>query len=154
LNNNERGPTVFERFAMTELETIVAMLQTRSRGGGVTLELPTYDRRTQRRGQSTLTKIIERQTVLIWDGVIAVELARRAGVLDCAVHVSTDEKQRKLRFLRYYARRGKSSADALRLFDERQYDEHVPILELGKQARWQVTLDGALATTEAEAISR
>jgi D,D-heptose 1,7-bisphosphate phosphatase len=140
----DRAPGVLGRFDMPALETVVARAITRAQAE-VEIVLPAYDRRTRRRADATHRIVLQPNEIVIWEGVVAVELARRMGFGTKSVQVESDEVARRARFACYDARRGISADASAVVFAAREQDEHVPIRALGVQAALRISLDAAFA---------
>ena len=72
--------------------------------------MPAYSRRDRRRLPSTLARTFAADTVVIWEGIVAVELARLVGALERSVHLDSREPGRRQRVLQHYANRGMADA--------------------------------------------
>ncbi len=138
--DRERG--VFGRFDMAALETIIAQARRRV-GGAVEINLPAYDRRNYRSVKDALRQVLRPGEIVIWEGVVAVELARRVGSIAESVQIEADEDDRRVRFARYQARRGIRPEASAAIFAARERDEHEPIRAIGAKAAFQVNLNRA-----------
>lgn len=137
-----RQSGVYGRYDISDMEGVVQAL--RRATGSVEFDVPMYSRLQRRRRGSRRQVIESPEAVCIFEGVAAVELARRAGMLELAVHVETLEAGRRHRVIREYEIRG-GREDGARIYEERQGDEFEVIEAAGALAAWRVSLDAAFA---------
>jgi histidinol-phosphate phosphatase family protein len=148
LGLDERGAGVFGRFDMAALEQVVLDVGKRAVEPAA-LTMPAYSRSERRRLPGTLTRTFDADTTILWEGIVAVELARRAGALARSIHVETSEADRRERVLAHYVSRGIPEAGPSALA-ERETDEHVPIRALGAIAAVRISLDSQMRTPAME----
>jgi histidinol-phosphate phosphatase family protein len=83
-----RGIDVFCHTGITAAQQMVALATARGQAPAV-LTMPTHSRPAGRGRPSTTTKTLTAETVVIWEGVIAVEVARRVDALNRSVHLES-----------------------------------------------------------------
>ena len=109
----------------------------------VELEPPAYARRFRRSEWSGPGLVLPPGATVIWDGVMALELARRCGRADRTIQVDAAEAPRLARVRHQVARRGAGSgprgADAC---------EHDILVRLGEAAAHRICLDGWLGAAK------
>jgi histidinol-phosphate phosphatase family protein len=130
----ERGSNVLERYDAPALLKLITSLVGRTHEHAVTV--PIYSKNNTEL-KHKIQKTIQPQDVLIFEGTIALHLAKSASsLLDAHSHlwyVTMDEGQRKSRVLKEYALRGKSGLEAEQIYAQRLADE-MPYLEADKSA--------------------
>lgn len=144
LGAERRGNDVFGRYDLDELGRIATRLLD-GRGRPQTIDVPFYSRRTKTRLPVPERLEIPAGAVMIFEGVVAVELARRLGRLADAIDIRADEAARRERVLREYRVRGLSRDAAEAVYESRHADEHVPVTELGLRAARYVSIDAVFA---------
>ncbi|MFO0005934.1 MAG: hypothetical protein ACK559_32890, partial [bacterium] len=98
---DQRRPVVLGRYEMTEIEAAVRKAAAR-RDGEVTLGLPVYSRRSRARLAMTRDIALPAGAVVLWEGTVALELARRTGFCKHTIQVETDPAARRARFDNFY----------------------------------------------------
>lgn len=147
LPEEQRGPGVLARYEIAEIMSAVQEAKARLFHEG-TLSLPFYSRRNRTRLAIKRNLKLEPSTVVLWEGTIALEVAKLAGLPDYTIHLETEHAERRTRFERFYSLRGLKSDEITALWEARERDEH-PVLEtLGKNAIHRVNLDEAFRRTE------
>lgn len=141
-SNADRAPSVFGRFDLIALENVVARARARAHSS-VEIKLPAYHRRDRRRVDDAFRIVLHRDEIVIWEGVVAVELANRVGLAAWSVHMETDEIARRARFVHYETRRGNGAEASAAIFAAREQDEHEPIRALANRAAFRFNLDNA-----------
>ena len=130
----ERGSNVLERYDVPALLKLITSLVRRTHERAVTV--PIYSKNNAEL-KHKIQKTIQPQDVLIFEGTIALHLAKSASsLLDAHSHlwyVTMDEALRKARVLAEYALRGKSGLEAEQIYMQRLQDE-MPYLESDKSA--------------------
>ncbi len=139
----KRGQGVLERYDLKGIANTVGRAKERASKEVLQIELPAYSRRIKQTLDIKRSVSLEPDTLVIWEGVVAIEIAARLGLLARSVMVETDEEPRWQRFLAYDRRRGITEQDSLLSWQAREKDEHPVILERGKFAPFKITLDGA-----------
>ena len=145
---DERGPDVFARFGMQALERAVADAACR-KTGPVAIELPSYHRVKRSRGAMGLRRHMDPGTIVIWEGVVALELARLAGS-SRTIQITAREDGRRTRLARFYERRGETAEAVDALYAERERDEHHLITAAGSNAASRISLDDVLGAAPTE----
>lgn len=113
-------------------------------GSRVDVEIPVYDRMARRPRSERVTKSIGLEDVLIFEGVVALEMPVLGSVH--RVWVEVDESVRKERFAREYAWRGRSE-EVERLYADRKH-EHKRLLLQRASASWVAYSTPPRAPTE------
>lgn len=144
LASRDRQPSLFGRFDFNSMEAAFRVAATRS-SGAVTLDLPTYSHRRRERLQQSKSVRIAPGTIVLWEGVVALQLARIFSSPSTAIQVNTAENQRCIRFHKYNARHGLSQQDSDAAWSSRTIDEHPIITALEATAAFQISLDGLLS---------
>lgn len=147
LPNVKRGADVLGRYEMDSILAAFAQASHR-RTGEVSLSLPAYSRQMRDRLPSTLTKVLRPGEVVIWEGVIAIELARRLSHLETSVATTVDETHRIDRLSREYRLRGESDERIQAIYDQREQDEHPWVRQSISAAHFQVVLPAATPCDE------
>jgi histidinol-phosphate phosphatase family protein len=143
---NERALGAFGRFDMELLVDAVGRAAGRQ-DASVDLELPAYPRGFRRSASSPLRLPLPRSATVIWEGVVALELARRCGYLTRTIQVEAAEDHRRARFQHYDRRRGIAAAASMAAWQEREANEHEPLRLLGSAASHRISLDGLLGAS-------
>jgi D,D-heptose 1,7-bisphosphate phosphatase len=143
----DRQPGVLGRYETDQVETIVRMLAQPTERQ---LVVPFYSRRKRERASIVQELRIDASATVIVEGVIALEIARRCGLLSSAIDVRCDETRRRNRVIREYELRGLSQRDAEAVYSSREHDEHDPLREIGRLASHSINLDTALSDSEAQ----
>ena len=148
LPDAERTPGLLGRFDLDGALTAYAAAAQR-RAGAVRLDgLPVFSARTRTRLQAKTPLQLEPQTIVIWEGVIALAMAERLGALDRCVFVDSEEPARRRRVIAEYVGRGRTPAEAEKVYSSRLSDE-VSLIEAGRASTAQVlSLDGRLGQWE------
>jgi histidinol-phosphate phosphatase family protein len=135
---SERGANVLERYDLPAILELINSLVARTQA--LTVTVPIYSKvnsTNKAQKKCAIEKTINPQDVLIFEGTIALHLARLASSLSNtnshSWYVTMDERQRKSRVLAEYAVRGKSGAQAEQIYVQRLADE-MPFLEADKSA--------------------
>jgi uridine kinase len=145
----DRQPGVLGRYDTDEIERVVRLL---GRGTAQSISMPYYSRRKRQRVPSLhQTLRVGADAVVIVEGVVAIDIARRCGMLDVAIDVRADERCRKGRVMHEYEVRGWARPDAESLYASREHDEHQPLRELGRLAASSISLDDVLFDNELKA---
>ena len=130
----ERGPNVLERYDVPALMELITSLVGRTQERAVAVPIYSKNNTELKR---RIQKTIQPEDVLIFEGTIALHLAKLASSLsDTHSHrwyVTMDEALRKARVLSEYALRGRSREEAEQIYAQRLADE-MPYLELDKSA--------------------
>ena len=143
----DRPPGVFNRFDTERLVAVHARAATRAQTD-VQLSLPAYHRRRRQRQENALGLTLHPGDVVIWEGVVALELARRLGLSAQTIQIDTDETGRRTRFLHYDTRRGLAPEASASSLAVREDDEHPAITALADGARFRITIDDIFAKTK------
>lgn len=94
------------------------------RSNTLRLMLPFYQKKTRRQISSALEIEISPDDVIIFEGVIALNLAQYSKVETYQFSISIDEDQRKARFMDEYRRRMLTEEEAQNLYQARISDEY------------------------------
>jgi D,D-heptose 1,7-bisphosphate phosphatase len=143
----ERGPTVFGRFDMAGLSGTVGRAAQRA-VSPVQLDLPAYSRRLKRTLPTCHLLNLPPNAVVLWEGVVALELARLVGGSARTIHVDTDEFERRVRFHHYDARRGIGAAASTIAWRIRDEDEHALLRDMADSVKHRISLDGLLTVQD------
>jgi histidinol-phosphate phosphatase family protein len=130
---SERGTNVLERYDLPALLELINSLVGRIQARTVTVPIYSKVNSTNKaQKKREMEKTISPQDILIFEGTIALHLAKLASSLSNTNshrwYVTMDETLRKARVLAEYALRGKSGADAEQIYAQRLQDE-MPFLE-------------------------
>lgn len=136
---SQRGPDVLERYEMDAITDAFALASDRNKGEA-SLSLPAYSRRLRERLPVALTQMLHPGEIVIWEGVIAIELARRLARLETSVATSIDEARRADRLSREYRLRGESDERIQAIYTQREHDEHPWVRQSISAARFQIAL--------------
>jgi D,D-heptose 1,7-bisphosphate phosphatase len=153
LSEDQRRAGVLGRYEMTEIESAFQTAQAR-RESQVTLSLPVYSRRSRARLAMTRKLALPPGTVVLWEGTVALELARLTGFSEYTIQVETDSAARRTRFDRFYRLRGLEPDEISAIWASREGDEYPVLGALGKEAAYRVNLDTAFARLEDSAIAK
>ncbi len=145
----EREPTVFGRFDMPALADVAGRVARRA-FSPVQLDLPAYSRRLKRTLPARRSLNVPADAIVLWEGVVALELARRVGGSTRTIHVDTDESRRQLRFHHYDARRGIGADDSRIAWQARDGDEHPLLQAMATSAKYRFCLDGLLTVSNSK----
>ncbi|MGY3802554.1 HAD-IIIA family hydrolase [Pigmentibacter ruber] len=117
-------------FASYDLESIKNILpKMKNFEENFVLDLPTYNRYTQTQERGNSLKIeIEKNSVLIFEGVIVLGIPEILNLFDHKIYVSISEEKRKERVLNEYILRGKSFEEAAKIYFDRFHSEY-PIID-------------------------
>ncbi len=139
--DDERGPGLGGRFDLDGMSAAWARAQERVHGKVVLDGLPLFSLRDRRRLDGAPPIELSQDTIVIWEGVSALDLARRSGALDRCVYVDSNETGRRERVVREYVKRGRDPAAAAGVYDSRLADEIEPVMEGKTLAARVVSLD-------------
>jgi hypothetical protein len=114
----------------------------------VQLDLPAYSRRLKRTLPIRRLLDLRSDTIVLWEGVVALELARMVGESARTIHVDTDESERRARFHHYDERRGIGAAASATAWQTRDGDEHAVLRSMALSARHRISLDGLLTVPD------
>jgi uridine kinase len=121
-----RTPGVMGRYDLSEIRNILS-LRHAEHENKIFLELPEYNKYTQRKEFTGESILIYPQDVLIVEGTIALTL-----LSDCesarGFYLEIDESIRRLRVIKEYVSRGKTPIEAERIYIDRQFDE-IPVIK-------------------------
>lgn len=153
LPEDQRRPGVLGRYEMTEIEAAVHKAEARH-DGEVTLGLPVYSRRSRARLAITRNLSLPAGAVVLWEGTVALELARRTGFSKYTIQVETDPAARRSRFDGFYRLRGLEPDESAAIWASREQDEHPVLGSLGTGAACRVNLDAAFVNPDAGTIAK
>ena len=144
-NEVERTPSVFGRYDIEELRSVITRLAGRS--NSVTLDLPIYDKLERCRIDAVKPITLKEDDVVIIEGTIALLLVDAA--VECTSHawfIEVDEDERRERVLREYRLRRFSAKEAEAVYTGRQQDETPIILASAANASRRISprLGGAV----------
>jgi D,D-heptose 1,7-bisphosphate phosphatase len=141
-----RNQGVLGRYQIAKLNALVQSV--RNVGAGlVSIQQPSYSRRHRRQiGLVSLAPITDK-TIVIWEGVPAIELAIHSNLLINSVFVASDEALRRRRLAREYTSRGMSLAQIDEMIAEREIDEYAPLRTQAAKAAFQIDLATAPMST-------
>jgi D,D-heptose 1,7-bisphosphate phosphatase len=128
----EAGDGLLGRFDLDAVAATFAQATTR-RDGPMEIELPVFSLRTRER-QTPMRIALTPDTVIVWEGVIALALAERLGHLTDSLYVETDEAARRERVIAEYLRRGHTTQAAAQVYASRLNDEIRPLAEARSRA--------------------
>lgn len=130
-NKDDRGEGVMGRYDLSViLDLIKALKETNEK---ITLEVPKYDKLTQKIFYTGATVDIHPNNILIIEGVVALTLSEFiSGSKN--YYIQIDENLRKSRVIDEYLSRGKTIEEATKIYLSRQVDEIPVILESSKNA--------------------
>ena len=146
LGLEERGTGVLGRYDMNGILAAARMLGERQSSGTAQISLPTYSRKTRRGLMNASRLVIDKKTIVIWEGVVALEVAAKLDQLEMSVAVHADERKRRMRFEDYDICRGLDSTASEQSWSEREKDEHPMVRESLKRASYAVSLDDILVS--------
>ncbi|WP_428538787.1 HAD-IIIA family hydrolase [Rhodopila sp.] len=132
------GPGAWGGYAIDLLVEALGRANGR-RAAPVELAPPAYAGRFGRSEWSRPGPTLPPGATVIWDGVVALELARRCGRADRTIQVDAAEAPRLVRVRHEAARRGASAA-----WREAEAGEHETLVRLGMAAAHKISLDGLL----------
>lgn len=132
----ERGPGVFKRYDMDGIELALKQLAP-PRQADVVLDLPFYFRKSQASRPHAQAVTVAPHDVVIVEGTIALSCA--ADLPGHRIYVQSTHCDRRSRFLQLQQLRGRSLADAEKLFGERESEETVVVAESRRRADTAVT---------------
>jgi D,D-heptose 1,7-bisphosphate phosphatase len=147
LNESDRLPGVFGRFDMNAIREMYEHASSRSSAGtkSVSLKLPSYSRRTRRQMDAQYDVSLGSETIVIWEGVVALELAARLNELQSTLAVCGNSEARKARFHEYDRYRGVPEVSSSISWQKREEDEHnIVELQIGS-ARFLLFLDDVMS---------
>jgi uridine kinase len=121
-----RTPGVMGRYDLSKIRDILSLRQAKH-AKEICLALPEYNKYTQRKEFTGESILIYPQDILIVEGTIALTLAAHAIRARC-FYLEIDESIRRLRVIDEYISRGKTPAEAARIYIDRQLDE-IPVIQ-------------------------
>ena len=127
LDDNMRGVTVIERYDLTTLEKLYFVINKATHT--IDVKLPYYSRKKKFRKEIELTQTIRTNDIIIWEGVVATELAKRLNKNNNTFFIEVDETIRKSRMKREYKLRGLNEEEFINIYDSRELTEHCIIKE-------------------------
>jgi D,D-heptose 1,7-bisphosphate phosphatase len=132
----ERGNSVIERFDMNLIMEVWNQVNKEPLDEAEII-IPYYSKKERKRLEHTLSLLINTHDIIIWEGVIAIELAKRLNHLNSSIYIEVDEKVRKERMFRDYKVKGFNNEYIENLYKERELDEHGIVKNSGCQARYK-----------------
>jgi histidinol-phosphate phosphatase family protein len=124
------GGDVRTRFDVEAIETVAERLTQRS--AAITLSPGSYDRARREHVESSREVSIDASDVVIFEGVLALDIERLRRVSSIAFFVECPEDVRRRRFEKEYTLRGYGVAEIRELYEAREMDEH-PIVRASKE---------------------
>ena len=144
----DRGAEVCSRYHMAEIVSAMQSALCRSRSN-VTLLLPVYDRLRRQRQQRTTRLDLTAGTVLIVEGIVALDVARQLGADEFTIHVQSGEAERRERIVRKYRGQGNSAEAAEAVYRERLCEEDETISAGCARAAYRIDTAAASRPTRA-----
>jgi uridine kinase len=124
---DSRSPGVMGRYDLTEIRKVLS-LRSSSIINEIFLELPEYDKYTQKKSFNGQSVLIYPKDVLIVEGTIALTLAGSIERLHC-FYIEINEALRRQRVIDEYLSRGRNITEAEQIYAERELDE-TPVIKL------------------------
>ena len=119
---DKRGFTVIERY---DLESVKKMyFEINEATQDLNIKLPYYSKKRQCRTDKRLVQTIGVNDIIIWEGVIAIELAKQLNQILNTFFIEVDENDRKSRMKREYEIRGIDEKDFNYIYESREQTEH------------------------------
>jgi D,D-heptose 1,7-bisphosphate phosphatase len=143
LPDAERTAGLLGRFDLNGATRTYYAARERAKGNRSLPDLPIFSARTRQRSYAAVSLDLKPETIVIWEGVVALDLARRADGLDRLVFVDCEEADRHHRVIAEYIRRGRSEPEAEQVYKSRLQDEIAPIEQGRAVAAQVVCLDAA-----------
>jgi D,D-heptose 1,7-bisphosphate phosphatase len=142
----DRGSGVFSRYDVEGILKTIRRASQRHSGRSTRLSLPFYYKKS-RRSVSDVTEIaIDQNTIIIWEGVVALGIVAQLDLNHLSVAVHSEESARYLRYREHDKSRGLNEAVSAQNWQERESDEHPIIRRTLKGAHHEISLDNLLAT--------
>jgi histidinol-phosphate phosphatase family protein len=116
------GGDVRTRFDVEAIATLAERLTQRS--AAITLSPGSYDRARRQHVESSPEVTIDASDIVIFEGVLALDIERLRRVSTITFSVECPEDVRRSRFEKEYALRGYGEAEIRTLYEARQLDEH------------------------------
>ena len=101
MGNAAKEARVIDRYDMNEMLDTIRQLGRRQLSGRVHVSIPTYSRKRELSLRNSRQLRIDREKIVIWDGIVALELAAKSGQLNMSVAVHSDERSRYIRCQEY-----------------------------------------------------
>ena len=92
---------VIDRYDMNEMFDTMNQLGGRQLSGKVHVSIPTYSKKRELSLRNSRQLIIDQETTVIWEGIVALELAAKFEQLNMSVAVYSDERSRYIRCQEY-----------------------------------------------------
>lgn len=135
IRNRTPGMTVKERFRVEKItESVKKLIQT-----GM-CPIPFYDEQTREVKEEADKFELEKNEVLIIEGVTALAIDDLQDLSSASLYIETDEQRRKERFMQLYRFKGLQDNEIEELYKQREEDEVQIIKEAGEQASIKISL--------------
>lgn len=127
LDLDKRGQTVLDRYDLSAISDIYFRI---NKGiDELQVKLPFYSRRKKNRTNLELTQTIGPKDIIIWEGVVAFELAKSLNQQEFTFFIEVAEGIRKSRMQREYTVRGVQEQEFNEIYELREKTEHSIIKE-------------------------
>ncbi len=127
LDFNKRGQTVLQRYDLMAISDLY--LKIISGIDELQVKLPFYSRRKKIRTNLELSQTIGPKDIIIWEGVVAFELAKSLNQIEYTFFIDIAEDLRKLRMQREYTVRGLHEKEFNDIYESREKSENSIIKE-------------------------
>lgn len=139
-----QGSTLEEKYGLTSIESAVrlAMMRTKERVNLGSAEKGEFCEAMRQ----VATKDLDDQTIVVWEGVAAFEVARRLGVCEHLIAVKVSEGIRRERLIEWCRTRGIGSLDAEAMYLQQERDGQGLVEQQANSASYNFELDAFLAS--------
>lgn len=129
IDADKRGPTVIDRYDINKIVELYLTITNANQK--IQVKLPYYSKKSRIRLEMDFSQDIKPEDIIIWEGVVAIELARMLQKEDNTFFIEIGETIRKSRMEREYNLRGMVNDDFVKLYASREQTEH-DIIRNGK----------------------
>ena len=126
-NFGDRGNNVIERYSISAINNIISKIS-KIKNKPIKVYIPFYNKFKKVNIKTDDFLIIKPTDIVIFEGVIALNLISKRNYLHEYLYIKIDENLRKQRFIDEYISRGLKSIEIEKLYNSRELDE-IPFIE-------------------------
>jgi len=127
LAKNNRGSDLISRFDTESIFTLFQKICKQNKPSNKYL-LPNYDKMSRNSHEELEEVIIQKNSIIIWEGVIAGYIAEKLNLLDELIYIKEDEPLKIKRLIKEYENRNCDQEKISQIIQSRNEDE-LPIIE-------------------------
>jgi uridine kinase len=127
LAKNNRGSDLISRFDTESIFTLFQKICKQNKPSNK-YRIPNYDKMSRNSHEELEEVIIQKNSIIIWEGVIAGYIAEKLNLLDELIYIKEDEPLRIKRLIKEYENRNCDQEKISQIIQSRNEDE-LPIIE-------------------------